>query len=1124
MSQKYEKLRAKLMELFQLDQPDLDFGLYRVMHARSAEVTQFLDKDLLPQVRAAFAQYKSSDKAEFEKELAKVVAGIEAAGMDPAQSPKVAELRARLKTEAVDVGALESEVYDHLFSFFRRYYSEGDFLAKRVYKPGVYAIPYEGEEVTLHWANKDQYYIKTSEYLRDYAFRLRPDDEKNPTRVHFRLVDVAEGEHGNVKAVEGKERRFRIAERDAVVVEDGELVVRFTYQPDPAKQKDLNAAAEQAVLAFGETAAAKWIGELGKPHVRPDGTSPGTRLRVHLDRYTARNTFDYFIHKDLGTFLRRELDFYIKNEVMHLDDVENESAPRVEQYLSKIKVIRRIAGKIIAFLAQLEDFQKKLWLKKKFVVETHYCITLDRIPEEFYAEIAANDAQRGEWARLFPVDDKEAVLEAGERRVTAALVALRPGLVVDTAFFDADFKQRLLDTIDGLDSQVDGVLLHTDNFQGLALIQRRLDRQVKCAYIDPPYNTASSAIPYKNDYKHSSWCTMMRDRLEVARQILKNDGALFVSIDKLERTVLEHALDEVFGVDNHIEELIWTQATANSQLPNYSTNHEYVEVYARDRASVERDAAMFREPKPGCREVLELLERLQPDYPDGAAIQAEIKKLFAAHVASYREEVEANGKEWSDDTKRQDPWRGIYLYSNAEYRDARGNWVPDVDAKKVQASIWVWRGIGAGAPASKQSPTTKDPSHFNYRYYKPLHPVTGQPCPHPRGGWKFPFEADPNNPARRSFVEFAADNRIAWGSDETTVPSTRGFLHEVETNIGTSVFYEYNDGESELAELFGESGLFLSPKSSRFVRKFVVQATRKQDWFIDFFGGSGSSGHAVIAQNREDGGRRKQVLIEMGSHFDTILLPRIKKVMYTSDWRGGKPTGKVGGNQVFKYSRLESYEDALNNLETHRTGPQQLLLDGSEAQGADGLKEQYFLRYTLDVETRGSQSLLNVQAFADPTAYKLKVKRPGSDESREVNVDLLETFNWLIGLTVRHIAAPQSFSAAFERDSEKRLRLKDRLKQDKDGPYWFRTVTGTTPDGRKTLVIWRKLTGNPEQDNLVLDEWFTMQGYSTKDFEFQLIYVNGGSNLENLKTPDDTWKVRLLEEDFHRLMFEVEGV
>jgi adenine-specific DNA-methyltransferase len=178
----------------------------------------------------------------------------------------------------------------------------------------------------------------------------------------------------------------------------------------------------------------------------------------------------------------------------------------------------------------------------------------------------------------------------------------------------------------------------------------------------------------------------------------------------------------------------------------------------------------------------------------------------------------------------------------------------------------------------------------------------------------------------------------------------------------------------------------------------------------------------------------------------------------------------------------------------------------------------------LDVETRGSQSLLNIKAFQDPTAYKLLVKRAGSDESRETNVDLLETFNWLVGLTVKNIAAPMMFSAEIERDSEKRLRLKGRIKQDDSGPWWFRTVTGTTPDGRQTLIIWRKLTGDPERDNLVLDEWFTRQGYSTKDYEFQLIYVNGDNNLENLKTPNDSWKVRLIEEDFHRLMFDTEGL
>jgi adenine-specific DNA-methyltransferase len=128
MSQKFEKLKTLLKELFQLDQPDLDFGLYRIMHVKSAEVTQFLDTDLLPQVKQAFGLYKTSDKAELEKELAKAIEQANGLGADPETLPKVKELRGKLANDAVDIGGLENEVYDHLFSFFRRYYSDGDFL------------------------------------------------------------------------------------------------------------------------------------------------------------------------------------------------------------------------------------------------------------------------------------------------------------------------------------------------------------------------------------------------------------------------------------------------------------------------------------------------------------------------------------------------------------------------------------------------------------------------------------------------------------------------------------------------------------------------------------------------------------------------------------------------------------------------------------------------------------------------------------------------------------------------------------------------------------------------------------------------------------------------------------
>src|SRR5690606_11398879 len=167
------KFRRLLEELFMFDQAELDFGIYRVMNAKRDEITRFLENDLLPQAREALGAVESGEREQLKAELEKLEETIRAAGMEPDQSPKVRELRAKYGADP-DRAALEAEVFSHLYSFFRRYYSEGDFISQRRYKAGVYAIPYEGEEVKLHWANHDQYYIKTGENFRDYAFRL-PD-------------------------------------------------------------------------------------------------------------------------------------------------------------------------------------------------------------------------------------------------------------------------------------------------------------------------------------------------------------------------------------------------------------------------------------------------------------------------------------------------------------------------------------------------------------------------------------------------------------------------------------------------------------------------------------------------------------------------------------------------------------------------------------------------------------------------------------------------------------------------------------------------------------------------------------------------------------------------------------
>ena len=252
-----EKLRGLLQELFQLDQADLDFGIYRIMNQKRDEVVRFLDKDLLPQVQEAFKQYRSADKSVLQGELDKLEANITSAGMNPDESPKVKELRQRLIESAVDVTALENEIFSHLFNFFRRYYSEGDFISLRRYKEGVYAIPYEGEEVKLHWANADQYYIKSSETFRDYTFKVA-----GGKRVRVHLV-AASTEQDNNKEAQGKERRFILAD-NPLSEENGELFIRFEYRPCEGKEKqdDLNKQAIEAVL---ETPGYEhWAKELGK--------------------------------------------------------------------------------------------------------------------------------------------------------------------------------------------------------------------------------------------------------------------------------------------------------------------------------------------------------------------------------------------------------------------------------------------------------------------------------------------------------------------------------------------------------------------------------------------------------------------------------------------------------------------------------------------------------------------------------------------------------------------------------------------------------------------------------------------------------------------------------------------
>jgi adenine-specific DNA-methyltransferase len=848
----------------------------------------------------------------------------------------------------------------------------------------------------------------------------------------------------------------------------------------------LAAQAVEAVLADAAVKA-RWLG-LGQR--APTEKNPQrTLLEKHLSDYTTKNTADYFIHKDLGGFLRRELDFYIKNEVMHLDDVQNAGAfANIEKSLRVIQCFRSIALELISFLAQLEDFQKKLWLKKKFVVSSHYCVTLDRVPEDLYSEIAANEKQWAQWHDLGMRDSST--------KGTLNDLKSAPHLMVDTALFDAVFRADLLKAIPDLDASIDGLLIHSDNFQALNLLGERYREKVKCVYIDPPYNTASNSIPYKNTFKHSAWATMMDNRVGKLKRLIPEDGAIFVSIDKHERQNLEHVLSLNFGEDNHVEELIWAMNTNNSQAPNYSTNHEYVLVYAKNRQVAEQDKSMFREPKPGFAEVMELVARLNPHYPPVAEIEAELRKLYRDHQIEFRQEVEAQGLEW-DDEKGNDPWKGLFNYNGAEYRDANGRLVPEAEAAERKAKIWIWQEGDLSMPASKQSPTVNDINHPNYRWYRPTHPITGAPAPHPKSGWKVAYDHDPENPGKRSFTVLDADGRIAWGTDESKVPRIKRMLHEVETNVGKSVFSDYSDGEKQTHDLFNRSGVFLAPKHASFVSRFILHSTRSDSTVLDCFGGSGSTAHAVFTANRLDGGKRRYITVEQGDYFNTIIKPRMQKVAYSAEWRLGKPTApEAGVSHAFKVLKIEGYEDTLNNLQLRRpSGTSDMFNDiPKEAQ------DDYLLRYMLDVESRSS--LLSVDDFKKPFDYLLNVAVDSAGAFEPRRIDLVETFNYLIGLRVKHIDA-----------------------QPERG---FVTVTGTLPSGESCLVLWRDCE---KLDYEGITKLCDKLAINPADNEYDVVYLNGDHNIPTVLTQTAeeggatrVLKLRQIEPEFLDRMFSTEDV
>ena len=891
------------VDILQSGSSELDFGLYRVLNHRRAEIDRFLDHGL---------------------------------------PTKIATELARLPGLATEDE--QARIYNALYTFFARYYDEGDFMPRaRRGRDGAYSVAYDGSDTFFHWATKGSHYVKSGERFASYAYT-----QADGARVRLAVV-AADVERDNAKGAQRyylPQRVERVGPIADVAGAPGALVewqVGFAHRAlvEEEVRRFVAAKASRRVggeavqlpepeADAGDAAEGKDVQErilnawfAGWVDASSSGRAPfsdaglpreieAEALKRHASRYVKGRSADFFVHPGLGEFLLGELDYFLKNEFLQLWDLPAEALGRER---GKLAICRELARALIDVLHALEDLQARLFEKRKFVMQASYLVQCSRLRasgsegEALVARACAHAPQVAQWKQW--VGDASA--DHG-----SALLARYPHLPLDTAQFDAAFQWAVLACVPDLDAAIGGVLVHGDNYAALRTLEPSYRQAVKCIYIDPPYNTGGDGFLYKDDFtRHASWLAMMQGRLQSGRQWLADSGVQFTSIDEHEHRRLLALADDVFGADNFITNVIWQKNfSPKNTAQHFSEDHDYLTVHAKS-------AALWR---PG------LLER----------------------------------------TEEQDA-----AYSNVD-NDFRGVW------------------------------TSGDLSARNF-YSEGLYPITapsGRVIPGPPPGTFWRVSAD-------RFAEMDADNRVWWGSDGNNIPRQKRFLSDVMQGRVPQTLWTYRevghtqDGKRALLALMSLATgdpVFNTLKPLKLVERCAQIGNA--GWVLDYFAGSGTTGHAVINLNRDDGGQRRFVLVEQGEYFDTVTLPRIAKVMTAPEWKDGQPKATVqhepapGDDPAVHWSRrspalvqvlrLERYEDSLDALALPRH------IGGSMAGQAELAGVDVILRYLADATSTDNPVRLSTAMLARPFDYRLPTVWEGRYSERAV--DLFHTALALLGL------------------------------------------------------------------------------------------------------------------------------
>lgn len=661
------------------------------------------------------------------------------------------------------------ELFDKLYTFFKRYFTEsgsiGFFFTP--YHQSVYEQVYtDDRDVMLFWKTARLYYVKTDRLFRSMKVEL--------DGFHF-FFDVSTLEHK--KANEKRELVFAFEGRQ----DDGTLVFTVTYS-----EKGRTTRLDEIRRAIRDALGLK---------KNTDAVPSEETLERAFRLFERQSEVDYFICKDAKSFLREQFDLWMCQYLLGKPGEEPETQ-WTEQRLKQLQSLKRIAYRVIDFVAAFEGELVKIWNKPKFALKSGYVITLDHIYDrnpELLEKIIAHPGfapQVKEWQDLGMVDDGFTAGTLYQEDLTGKFLHPRYRfLPIDTRYFK-ELELQILSLSDNLDEALDGWLIKSENYQALKTILPKFREKVKCIYIDPPYNTGSDEFVYEDRIRHSSWLTMMENRLALAKVLMQPDGGLFVSIDYNEDTRLRLLLEGIFGSDQFRNTIAVSRVKKSimerERVKSLNWGHGYLFFFAAS------DKTLIVPP-------------MRP----------------------------------SNSTK-QEKWHAF-------------------DAPGIRPTM-EYTLFGQKPPPGR---------HWMYSEEKALQMIE-------QGNLR-------RNPKT--------------GRIEYRVPQSERII--LDTNW------------TDILESDSKWG-FITEKSIVFLQRILGMLVVHEDFVMDFFAGSGTTAHAVINLNRQDGGKRKYILVEMADYFHTVLLPRIKKVVFSDKWRDGKaqPDGQ-GISHFVKYYELEQYEDTL---------------------------------------------------------------------------------------------------------------------------------------------------------------------------------------------------------------------